>query len=67
VEGANMQTKHAKAQRNDEQGSIKDVEGPIHVSNVALLNPDLEKGVRFCNTSENGRKQRICVKTGKTL
>ena len=67
VEGANMQTKHAKAQRNGEQGSIKDVEGPIHVSNVALLSPDLEKGVRFRNTSENGMKQRICVKTGKTL
>ena len=65
VEGANIQTKHAKAQRNGEQGSIKDLEGPIHVSNVALLNPDLEKGVRFRNTSENGTKQRICVKTGK--
>ena len=67
VEGANIQTKHAKAQRNGEQGSIKDLEGPIHVSNVALLNPDLEKGVRFRNTSENETKQRICVKTGKTL
>ena len=67
VEGANMQTKHAKAQRNGEQGSIKNVEGPIHVSNIALLNPDLEKGVRFRNTSENGMKQRVCVKTGKTL
>ena len=67
VGGANIQTKHAKAQRNGEQGSIKDLEGPIHVSNVALLNPDLEKGVRFRNTSENGTKRRICVKTGKTL
>jgi large subunit ribosomal protein L24 len=67
VEGANIQTKHAKAQRNGEQGSIKDLEGPIHFSNVALLNPDLEKGVRFRNTSKNGTKQRICVKTGKTL
>jgi large subunit ribosomal protein L24 len=65
--GTNMQTKHAKPQRNGEQGSIKNVEGPVHVSNVALLNPDLEKGVRFRNASENGTKQRVCVKTGKTL
>ena len=43
VEGANIQTKHAKAQRNGEQGSIKDLEGPIHVSNVALLSRPRER------------------------
>lgn len=67
VEGANMQTKHVKPQRNGDQGSLKEMEGGIHISNVALLNPDLNQGVRFRNVTQDGTKQRSCVKTGKTL
>lgn len=36
VEGVNMRKKHKKPTQQNEKGQIIDVEGPVHVSNVAL-------------------------------
>ena len=37
IENLNLKTKHVRPQREGEQGSIKQIEAPIHVSNVALI------------------------------
>lgn len=60
VEGQNMVKKHVKPNPNiQEQGGIKEMAAPIHVSNVALINPATEKagrvGFKFI-TSEDGTK-----------
>lgn len=34
VEGANMMKKHQRPRKSGEKGSIKDVEMPLHASNV---------------------------------
>nr|YP_009396653.1 ribosomal protein L24 [Vertebrata australis]ARW65839.1 ribosomal protein L24 [Vertebrata australis] len=34
IESINMQTKHVKPKKNDEKGSIQQIEGPIHYSNI---------------------------------
>ena len=34
VEGANMMKKHQRPKKSGEKGSVKDIEMPIHVSNV---------------------------------
>lgn len=36
IESINMQTKHIKPKNNEEKGSIQQIEGPIHYSNIKL-------------------------------
>nr|YP_009398952.1 ribosomal protein L24 [Cliftonaea pectinata]ARW68142.1 ribosomal protein L24 [Cliftonaea pectinata] len=37
IEGINLKTKHNKPQKTDEKGKIKKKEGPIHHSNIKLI------------------------------
>ena len=37
VEGANMMKKHQRPRKSGEKGSMKNIEMPIHVSNVKKL------------------------------
>lgn len=37
VEGANMMKKHQRPRKSGEKGSMKDIEMPIHASNVKKL------------------------------
>ena len=37
VEGANMMKKHQRPMKSGEKGSMKDIEMPIHASNVKKL------------------------------
>ena len=37
VEGANMMKKHQRPKKSGEKGSIKNIEMPIHASNVKKL------------------------------
>lgn len=43
VEGINMVKKHVKPRGMNEVGSIVDVEAPIHVSNVKLIERNAKK------------------------
>ena len=43
VEGINMVKKHVKPRGMNEVGSIVDVEAPIHVSNVKLIEKNAKK------------------------
>jgi large subunit ribosomal protein L24 len=78
VEGVNFVTKHVRVgqtQRGTKTGGIETHEAPIHVSNVALVDPDSKKptrvGFRTETVEKNGVKRTVRVryakKSGKDL
>ena len=68
VEHVNMIKKHTRPNPNKQiRGGILEKEGPIHVSNVALVCGDCgPTRVQFRQKAEGG-KVRICVKCQKVL
>ena len=46
VEGVNVHKKHKKPTQTNPEGSIVDIYAPIHVSNVALVDPKTKKATR---------------------
>jgi large subunit ribosomal protein L24 len=78
VEGINRVTKHEKAgatARGTRTGGLVHTEAPIHVSNVAVVDPDSKKPTRIKTRLEtverNGRQKanriRVAVSSGKDL
>ena len=69
VENINMVKKHQKPNPNaGVQGGIIDMEKPIHVSNVAIFNPQTEKADRVgFKVLEDGRKVRVFKSNGETV
>ena len=68
IEGVNMVQRHTKPNAKNQQGGIVKNESPIHYSNVQLLNPSLNRGVRVKKQiTDAGVKNRICVKSGEIL
>ncbi|MFC4242411.1 50S ribosomal protein L24 [Gryllotalpicola reticulitermitis] len=78
VEGINFVTKHVKVgqtQRGSKTGGIETVEAPIHISNVALVDPDSKKPTRVGHRIESVTKDgvtknvrvRYAKKSGKDL
>ena len=61
VEGVNMAKKHQRPNPNaGVQGGIIEREAPLHVSNVAVVNPATQKGDRVgFKALADGRKVRI--------
>ena len=43
VEGLNMVKKHSKPRTTEDKGGIFDIEAPIHVSNVKVINNNKEE------------------------
>ncbi|MDO4778423.1 MAG: 50S ribosomal protein L24 [Tissierellia bacterium] len=67
VEGVNVQTKHKKPRTAQEPGGIVKTEGKIDASNVLLYNEKLGRGVRTRVEIVDGKKVRVCSKTGEKL
>ena len=78
VEGINRVTKHTKAgatTRGTRTGGLVHTEAPIHVSNVAVVDPDSKKPTRIKTRVEtverDGRQKanriRVAVRSGKDL
>ncbi len=73
VEGMNIQKRHQKprtlrdTQRAQELGGVIEVEGPIHVSNVMLLDPKSSDPTRVGVRREEGRRVRVAKKSGSEL
>ena len=65
VEGVNYITKHVKVgqtQRGTKTGGIETMEAPIHVSNVALVDPDTKQPARVgyrVETDDRGKNVRV--------
>ena len=67
VEGMNMIKKHQKAQRENETGKIVDTEAPIHISNVALVDPKTSLPTKVGYKSVNGIQVRYAKKSGELI
>jgi large subunit ribosomal protein L24 len=73
VEGLNMVKRHmrpqqvADTQRGQTVGGVIEREGPIHVSNVMLLDPKDSKPTRVGVERENGKRFRIAKRSGTRL
>ncbi|APD07084.1 50S ribosomal protein L24 [Flavobacteriaceae bacterium UJ101] len=64
VEGVNMIKKHTKPSAENPQGGIIEREAPIHVSNLALVDPKSGKPTRVGYKMEDGKKVRYAKKSG---
>lgn len=67
VEGVNIKKKHRKPTQNNPEGSILELYAPIHVSNVALIDPKTKKPTRVGVRIEKGQKVRYAKKSGETI
>lgn len=69
VEGINRAKKHAKPNPvKGVVGGVVDKDMPIHVSNVALFNPELLKADRVgFKVLDDGKKVRVFKSSGKVV
>ena len=70
VEGLNMIKRHQRPVpgRPNLQVGVIEKEGPIHVSNVALLDPKEHKPTRVGHTTnEQGKRVRVARRSGAEL
>jgi large subunit ribosomal protein L24 len=73
VEGLNLVKRHERARSTGDlstasPGGIVEKEGPIHVSNVMLLDPKGNKGTRVgVRRDEGGRRVRYAKRSGAEI
>jgi large subunit ribosomal protein L24 len=68
VENLNMVKRHQRPRSMNEQGGIIEKEGPIDVSNVALLDPSDDKPTRVgVRKADDGARVRYSKRTDKTI
>ena len=71
VQGVNIIRKNTKVnyqgRQGAKQGGIVTQEAPIHVSNVALIDPDSKKPARVGYRVEEGAKVRVARPSGKEI
>lgn len=66
VEGLNLVKKHVKPSNNS-QGGIVDIEAPIHLSNLMLIDPKSNKPTRVGRKVEDGKNVRYSKKSGEII
>ena len=71
VAGINVHARHVKPSQADPQGGIKRTEAPVHVSNVAHVDPTTGKatriGFKYEGTGEQRRKVRFAKRSGENI
>ena len=73
VEGLNMVKRHMRpqqvrdTQRSQTVGGVIEREGPIHVSNVMLVDPKDGATTRVAVEREDGRRYRVAKRSGTRL
>jgi large subunit ribosomal protein L14 len=73
IEHLNMIKRHQRprsvkdASKGGEVGGIIEREGPIHVSNVMLLDPEDNKPTRVKVERADGKRKRVAARTGRDL
>jgi large subunit ribosomal protein L24 len=73
VEGLNMRKRHQRAnpipgsQRGGQTGGVIESEGPIHVSNVMVLDPSTNEPTRVGVRRESGRRVRVARRSGEAI
>ena len=68
VQGVNIAKKHIKAQGMNQQSGIVEQEATIHLSNIALVDPQTNKPTRVgFRVLDDGRKVRIARPSGAVI
>lgn len=71
VEGINMSVKHLRSNQRDQKGQKVEYPAPIHISNVALVDPKAKKttrvGYTFVGEGDKKKKVRISKKTKELI
>jgi large subunit ribosomal protein L24 len=73
VEGLNLVKRHQRpqqvrgAQRSETVGGVIEKEGPIHISNVMLVDPKDKKPTRIGITREDGQRMRVAKRSQSKL
>ena len=66
VQGINLVKRHTRPTQ-ESAGGIITKEAPIHVSNVALIDPKDGKATRVGFKVENGQKVRVSKRSGEVI
>ncbi|MDE1150902.1 MAG: 50S ribosomal protein L24 [Micavibrio sp.] len=66
VGGVNEQTKHRKPSQTS-AGGLDKIEAPIHVSNVAIVDPKTNKATRVGYKTVGDRKVRVARGSGEAI
>ncbi len=68
VQGVNMVKRHQKPQGLNRPGGIIEKEAPIHLSNLALIDPASDKPTRVgFKTLDDGKKVRVAKRSGEVI
>ncbi|MFN4026672.1 MULTISPECIES: 50S ribosomal protein L24 [Flavobacterium] len=67
VEGVNMVSKHTKPSAKNPQGGIVKKEAPIHISNIALIDPKSKTATKVGIKTEGDKKVRFSKKSNQVL
>ena len=66
VQGCNMVKRHTRPTQSS-PGGIINKEAPLHISNVAHIDPDSGSATRVGYEVKDGKKVRIARRSGKAL
>ena len=67
VKGVNIVKKHRKARRPEEQSGILEVEAPVALSNVMLVDPSGNATRVRRRVNEDGTKDRVSVASARAI
>ena len=67
VEGVNMVSKHTKPSAKNPQGGIVKKEAPIHISNIALVDPKTKETTKTGVRTEGDKNVRFSKKSNQVL
>ena len=67
VEGVNMVSKHTKPSAKSPQGGIVKKEAPLHISNLALIDPKSKTATKVGIKTEGDKKVRFSKKSNQVL
>ena len=66
VDGVNVMKKHKKAV-NNEPGGIHEINTPIHLSNLMVIDPKSGEPTRVGRKEVDGKLERYSVKSGEII
>ncbi|MGE4346025.1 MAG: 50S ribosomal protein L24 [Flavobacteriaceae bacterium] len=67
VEGVNVISKHTKPSAQNPQGGITKKEAPIHISNIALVDPKTKEATKVGFRTEGDKKVRFSKKSNQVV
>ncbi len=67
VEGVHIVKRHQKSKKSGETGQIIDKTLPVHISNVAFVDPKSGKATRVGIKVDGGKRIRVAKKSGTVI